>query len=315
MTLTAQFLFPNSSPNKLYWIGPRWSRKGDLECAHLVLVSLSYLLDFLIAVDFLGCDKLKSSVEEKIKEKIDETNWREVLGYTKDIIGLENTTKAALEHIMKALVKFYTDIELDKDCEDPYIVDYCDMPANMVKLMFRSHSNTSDIVKMHLIKNWVRNNSFKENEVGVFELLRSVDYKELSDGQIKSVTDQVNSWPLSEEQFVMFSQMVETAKKERDELQDKRKKFRSNKFTTYQEWRENRRSFWSEMRLHLPGPPPPPQFFPLEELQFLEQEEMMMGGEMMMVNAQNGNLFLDNEDMMIEFGAEAGGPNLDLDNL
>jgi len=69
------------------------------------------------------------------------------------------------------------------------------------------------------------------------------------------------------------------------------------------------------MRLHLPGPPPPPQFFPLEEFQFLEQEEMMMGGEMMMVNAQNGNLFLDHEDMMIEFGAGAGGPDLDLDNL
>ena len=67
----------------------------------------------------------------------------------------------------------------------------------------------------------------------------------------------MNSWPLTEEQFMMFSQMVETAKKEREELQDKRKKFRSNRFTSYQEWRENRRSFWSEMRIHLPGPPPP----------------------------------------------------------
>ena len=108
--------------------------KGDIECAHLgiiflsylrnicillsilsfilrilyfskmhisVLVSLSYLMDFLIAVDFLCCDKLKAGVEEKIKEKIDETNWREVLAYTKDIIGLENTTKAALETIIK----------------------------------------------------------------------------------------------------------------------------------------------------------------------------------------------------------------------
>ena len=156
-----------------------------------VLVSLSYLLDFLIAVDFLGCERIKASVEDKIREKIDETNWREILSYTKDIIGLENTTKAALEHIMKALVKFYTDMELDKDCVDPYIQDYCAMSANMVKLMFKSHSNTNDIVKMHLIKNWVKNNSFKENQVGVFEMLRSVDYKELSDGQIKSITDQV----------------------------------------------------------------------------------------------------------------------------
>ena len=94
-----------------------------------VLVSLSYLLDFLIAVDFLGCDKLKSSVEN---------NWREVLSYTKDIMVLENTTKAALEHIMKDLVKLYNDIELDKDGEDPYILDYRGMSPNMIKLLFKS---------------------------------------------------------------------------------------------------------------------------------------------------------------------------------
>ena len=67
-----------------------------------VLVSLSYLIDFLIAMDFLCCDKLKSGVEEKIKEKIDETNWREVLAYSERIIGLGNTTKAALE---KTIIK------------------------------------------------------------------------------------------------------------------------------------------------------------------------------------------------------------------
>ena len=40
--------------------------KGDWECAHLILVSLSYLLDFLIAVDFLGCDRIKGVVEDKV---------------------------------------------------------------------------------------------------------------------------------------------------------------------------------------------------------------------------------------------------------
>merc|ERR1711937_1031874 len=30
---------------------------GDMECRHLVLASLSYMLDFLVAVDFLCCDK------------------------------------------------------------------------------------------------------------------------------------------------------------------------------------------------------------------------------------------------------------------
>ena len=66
-----------------------------------VLVSLSYMLDFLVALDFLCCDKLKAGVEERIKERINETNWREVLTLTKDFIGLDNTTGAALEPIFK----------------------------------------------------------------------------------------------------------------------------------------------------------------------------------------------------------------------
>ena len=66
-----------------------------------VLVSLSYMLDFLVALDFLCCDKLKAGVEERIKERINETNWREVLNLTQDFIGLDNTTGAALEPIFK----------------------------------------------------------------------------------------------------------------------------------------------------------------------------------------------------------------------
>ena len=34
----------------------------------------------------------------------------------------------------------------------------------------------------------------------------------------------MNSWPLTEEQFMMFSQMLETAKKEREELKDKKER-------------------------------------------------------------------------------------------
>ena len=80
--------------------------KGDTgECAHLVLVSLSYLLDFLIAVDFLGCLDLKATVEQRIKDRINEANWRGVYDYTKDIIGLFNTTRHAIEFVDKKLVE------------------------------------------------------------------------------------------------------------------------------------------------------------------------------------------------------------------
>ena len=66
-----------------------------------VLVSLSYQLDFLVALDFLCCDKYKAGVEERLKERIDETNWREVLALTKDNAGLNNTTGAALVPLFK----------------------------------------------------------------------------------------------------------------------------------------------------------------------------------------------------------------------
>ena len=67
----------------------------------LVLTSLSYQLQFLIAVDFLCCDKLKAGVEERIKKRISRDNWREVLTCTKDIMGLDNITRAALEPFIK----------------------------------------------------------------------------------------------------------------------------------------------------------------------------------------------------------------------
>ena len=69
-----------------------------------VLASFSYLLKFLVAVDFLCCDKLKAGVEESIKERIDQNNnCIEVLNVTIDYMGLQglhDTTIAALEPLI-----------------------------------------------------------------------------------------------------------------------------------------------------------------------------------------------------------------------
>ena len=81
--------------------------KDDHDCAHLVLVSLSYLLDFLKAADFLGCERIKGSLEERIKEKITDTTWREVFTASKDIMGLQTMTNIALAHLMKNITTFY----------------------------------------------------------------------------------------------------------------------------------------------------------------------------------------------------------------
>jgi hypothetical protein len=77
--------------------------RGDLECAHLVLVSLSYLLDFLRAVDFLGCQQVKTGVEELVRQRITELTWRPILKYSKHIPGLLNTSRDVVQFLCKRL--------------------------------------------------------------------------------------------------------------------------------------------------------------------------------------------------------------------
>jgi len=221
--------------------------KGDMECAHLVLVSLSYLLDFLIAVDFLCCDRLKASIEEKIREKIDENNWRDVLVYTKDIIGLENTTKAALEPMIKLVDKYYIEacLGMDKVHEDPWATDYSTLSTHVFKLVLRSklpliHEKT----KVHMLRNWVARNSFLSHQAAVFDMLRCIDLKELS-SSMTEVTSLVNSWPLTEEQFSTFSSLVSAARRAQEEESDKRKRMRlSSRFGDPEEWTERQRDFF-----------------------------------------------------------------------
>ena len=218
--------------------------KEDTECAHLgmksltprpfvmslsisVLVSLSYLLDFLIAVDFLGCEDIKSSVEEKIKEKIDESNWVEVFKYTKGIMGLETTTKHALEHLMAKIVKFYSEADQLKTVEDPFTAEYVGMAPAMIKLLLKSHKCCEN-VKFKVINQWVIQNGFPFDQVAVFDLLKQVKFKDLQDCDIKMITMEVTSWNISEEQLSIFTDLVDEAKKERDAENEMRKKMRHN---------------------------------------------------------------------------------------
>jgi len=206
--------------------------KEDSDCAHLVLVSLSYLLDFLISMDFLGCDQIKASVEGKIKEKIEDSNWLEVFKYTKGIMGLETTTKHALEHLMAKIVKFYSEAEQLKGVEDPFTADYVGLAPAMVKLLLKSHK-CCETVKFKVINQWVVRNGFPLDQIAVFDLLSQVKFKDLGDCQIKMITTEVSSWNITEEQLSIFTDMVEEAKKERDAENEKRKKMRHNEKIIY----------------------------------------------------------------------------------
>ena len=75
-------------------------------------------------------------MEEKIKEKIDDFNWMEVFEYTKGIMGLERTTKHALEHLMAKIVKFYSESDQVKAVDDPFAPEYVGLAPAMIKLLY-----------------------------------------------------------------------------------------------------------------------------------------------------------------------------------
>ena len=108
--------------------------KDDRECAHLILVSLPYLLDFLIAVDFLGCENLKTVLEKKVKDKISDSNWRDVLNYIKHIPGLVNTFK----HCMKFICTKMVEMAGNSLYMDPYQQKYAQFSPYLFKMMLEN---------------------------------------------------------------------------------------------------------------------------------------------------------------------------------
>ena len=61
-----------------------------------MLASVSYLMEFFLAMDFLGCDSLRDSVERRILERITKSNCSEVLTF------VENRGRLCLEKIAEA---------------------------------------------------------------------------------------------------------------------------------------------------------------------------------------------------------------------
>ena len=155
-------------------------------------------------------------MEEKIKEKIDDFNWMEVFEYTKGIMGLERTTKHALEHLMAKIVKFYSESDQVKAVDDPFAPDYVGLAPAMIKLLLKSDKSVTETVKFNVINQWVLYHGFPFDQLAVFDLLRQIKFKDLGDCTIKMITKEVTSWNISEEQLSIFTDMVEQAKKERD---------------------------------------------------------------------------------------------------
>ena len=160
--------------------------------------------------------------------------------------------------------KYYIEagLGMDKVHEDPWATDYSTLSTHVFKLVLRSklpliHEKT----KVHMLRNWVARNSFLSHQAAVFDMLRCIDLKELS-SSMTEVTSlvrqflllmdnvypkcfQVNSWPLTEEQFSTFSSLVSAARRAQEEESDKRKRMRlSSRFGDPEEWTERQRDFF-----------------------------------------------------------------------
>eukprot|EP00092_Neocalanus_flemingeri_P096335 GFUD01122628.1.p1 GENE.GFUD01122628.1~~GFUD01122628.1.p1 ORF type:complete len:296 (+),score=87.37 GFUD01122628.1:60-947(+) len=210
--------------------------KDDSECAHLILVSLEYLLDFLIAVDFLGCEGVKAVLEEKIKDKITESNWKNVFNYTKNILGLVNTTKNSMTPICTRLVelskgKNSLPMAMERfNCQ----LGYMQCPPSMLKLVLKNDC-LGDCLKFDILKNWFLENSETKGEI--LSMLKIIQFKELEDSKVEEIISEVKTWNIGKELVNSFKEVIETAKKER-ELERERVRM---------EWREKRKLFRPRM--------------------------------------------------------------------
>ena len=69
--------------------------------------------------------------------------------------------------------------ELDKEHEDPWSSDYCDLSVPVFKLVLRSKSPLiNEETKIHMLRSWVASNSFLKHQTAVFEMLQCLDFTE-----------------------------------------------------------------------------------------------------------------------------------------
>jgi len=184
---------------------------GDWECAHLILVSLSYLLDFLIALDFLGCDKLKTVVEEKVKEKLDDSNCRDVLHYTKDILGLDNTVRNVIEYMCDR-VRSYYDQNLEVYHCDLFQDEYVNFTPSLMRMVLNTTSLGS-FSKFTMFSKWVKINN--EDMDDVLKLLLTLQFKELDDCKLHKISSTVREWEIGEENIKTFEDHLKAVKMEK----------------------------------------------------------------------------------------------------
>ena len=155
-----------------------------------------------------------------MKDKLCDSNWKDVIHYTKNILGLDNTVKDTMEYISSRLVELSMYKEsLFMEC-DPYQLYYVQFTSDFIKMMMKSEC-LGNCLKFCILRNWVCENSEDKDEIVL--LLQLIQFKDLRETKVEEIVRVVKSWKIGEEHEASFNEMIETAKKDR-EMESLRKK-------------------------------------------------------------------------------------------
>ena len=168
--------------------------KGDtLQCSHLSPSSLHYLVDFLVAMDFLDCSEVKTAVEKLVRKHINSATWKVVFDFTKNIPGLFTTACDAVKYLGEKLVEKAQQTSMitikQEALESKY--DYLNFPAHFFKVMLQEPG----MEQLELLRQWVERNA--EKKLDIIWLVSSLPFENMSDAQSKRTLDEMGTWGLA----------------------------------------------------------------------------------------------------------------------
>ena len=129
-------------------------------------------------MDFLGCEQLKAVIEQKVKDKLSDSNWKDVLNYTKNLLSLD-MVKQTMVFICSRLVEIAGEKDSLSIESDPFQEEYCQFTPDLVKMMMMKRECFGGFFKFCILRKWVG------DEEQRFEMLLFIQFKDLDDSKVE----------------------------------------------------------------------------------------------------------------------------------
>ena len=150
-----------------------------------------------------------------MKYKLSDSNWKDVLEFTKNILGLDNTVKQTMDFICTRLVEIAGEKDSLSIVSDPFQEEYEQFTPDLVKIIMKSECLGGSL-KFCILKKWkwVRQNLEDENLM--FQMLLTIQFKDLDDSRMDEIVRVVKDWDISDDNWEVFKEVIANSKKERE---------------------------------------------------------------------------------------------------